>query len=546
MCREYLFLPNYLGQTIGACQIKTYICDMKPVKLLPLLPLLRIVLALILGIIIGDAVGERVPMAVWLGLAAVVVGVAFLVRKGWEWLQGVCIMGATLLLGAALMTGENRHNAPLSTPQDLDYEAVVMSKPTVRGRTLRCDLAITRIGQRLLHRPILVKAAILRDTATNRWQQLRLGDGLQARSKLDAPRSFYAASHFDYVRWLRSHGFRAQTFIYYSHWHKASVSMAPLSRFARFRLRALLFRQRLLARYRLLGLDSQQLAVVAAMTLGDRSGISQATKEAYSVSGASHVLALSGLHLGIIYAILTMLLGWNRRWRWLSQTIILAGIWMFVVLVGLPPSAIRSATMLSLCSLCILLGRQQVSVNTLAFAALVMLVAHPSNLWDVGFQMSFMAVLAIMVYFRPLFHLLTLQNPLSRWFWGLTVVSFAAQIGTAPLVIYYFGRYSCYFLLTNFVVIPTTTLILYGAVALLLSAPFLPLQKAIALCLAHLATFLNSALATFARLPGASIEGICINTLQLYLIYIVILSLTVLTSYALKIRTQKHLEAFFK
>ncbi|MBM6993756.1 MAG: ComEC/Rec2 family competence protein, partial [Prevotella sp.] len=317
------------------------------------------------------------------------------------------------------------------------------------------------------------------------------------------------------------------------------------SRFERLRLKALVLRQQLLTRYRLLGLDDQQLAVVAAMTLGDKSMVSQTTRNDYSVSGASHVLALSGLHLGIIYALLTLLLGRSRRWRWLSQGVVLMAIWMYVVLVGLPPSAIRSATMLTLCSVCIVVGRQQVSVNTLAFAALVMLVSHPLNLWDVGFQMSFMAVLAILVYHRPLYHLLTPQNPLVRWSWGLAVVSVSAQIGTAPLVIYYFGRFSCYFLLTNFVVIPVATLILYGAVAMLLCAPFLALQRVVASLLLHLAALLNTSLAAFARLPGASIEGIHINTLQLYLIYIVILSLTVLASYALKIKSQKDLEAFY-
>ncbi len=177
------------------------------------------------------------------------------------------------------------------------------------------------------------------------------------------------------------------------------------------------------------------------------------------------MLALSGLHLGIIYAILTLLMGGGRRWRWLAQGIILTAIWTYVVLVGMPASVIRSATMLNICSVCLVLQRQQASVNTLAFAAIVMLLANPLNLWDVGFQMSFMAVLAIMVYYRSIYYLLPLRHRLARWAWGMASVSIAAQLGTAPLVMYYFGRFS------SFSCLPTSSSSLpppsslYGAVA---------------------------------------------------------------------------------
>lgn len=512
---------------------------------LHLRPLLRIATMLILGIVVGDACSGRVSPWLWLGLAAVSALPACWMGKRWARAQGACILVSTMWMGAALMGGELRRSGLVATGGAVDYEAVVMSEPVVRGRVVRCDMAITHVGTQPLSRPVSVKASLLRDTVLGRWQQLHLGDGIRARSRLEPLTAYYAGGNFDYVRWLRSHGVRSQTFIHHRHWQKAAVSLSPLPAADRLRLRALMLRRRLLERYRLLGLDRQQYAVVAAMTLGDKSEVSRDTKEAYSVSGASHVLALSGLHLGIIYAILTLLFGWGRRWRWLAQGMVLVAVWAFVVLVGLPPSAVRAATMLTICGLCILLGRQQVSVNTLAFAAIVMLAVHPSSLWDIGFQMSFMAVLAIVVYFKPLYHLLTLRNPLARWLWGLTVVSVAAQIGTAPIVAYYFGRFSCYFLLTNIVVIPAATLILYGAVGMLLATPFLPLQQALAGLLAHLATALNASIVSLARLPGASIEGIRIGLLQLMLIYIIIVSVTVIASYALKIRSQRRLEAFY-
>lgn len=510
------------------------------------LPLLRTALTLIAGIMAGEAWGELLPLWAWLGLAGMSIVTATVIGKHREWQQGACILVCTAFLGVALMTHANRRSRPVSTAGDVDYSAVVMSEPVVRGRTVQCDLTILGLNGSPLRRPLSVKAAILRDTAHPRRPQLHLGDGLRARSALHVPQTYHTDSHFDYARWLRTHGFRARTFIHDLHWQPEAVDRSRLPAFDRLRLRAMRLRQRVLAQYRGIGLDDQQLAIVAAMTLGDRSLVSRATKELYSVSGASHILALSGLHLGIIYGLLTLFFGLGHRRLWLSQIIIMATIWAYVLLVGLPPSAIRSATMLTVCALCIVVGRQPVSVNTLSLAALVMLATHPPLLYDVGFRMSFMAVLAILVYYVPIARLLTLRNPLARTIWQMAVVSVAAQIGTAPLVIYYFGRFSCYFLLTNFVVIPAAVCILYGTVMVLLTAPVPLAQKLLAGMLVHLVTLLNASLAAFARLPWASIEGIRLSATQLCLLYAIIGSVSVIIFYGWKIRSQKRLEAFYR
>ena len=513
-------------------------------KALNLCPLLRIALMLILGIVMGDAIGCRLPL--WLGLALTAVAVVggLTIGRKYETVQGVCIMMGVLLLGATLVCWKNTllTVSLAGTPQR--YQAIVTSEPQERGKTIRCDLVVTRLDNQILSRPFNVKAGILKDTTSQRWKRLHVGDGIEGWSVFEPLSSFYPESNFNYVRWLHTHGFVAQTFIYYRNWKKAAVSTAGLSRFERVKIRAMKLRNTMLERYRMLGLSQDQYAVVAAMTLGDKSGLTQALKTQYSVTGASHVLALSGLHLGIIYAVLILLLGrWKRR-QWLVRAVVLLAIWMYVVLVGLPTSAIRSATMLTVYSVCVVLGRQRASVNTLAFAALVMLVVSPLSLWDVGFQMSFMAVLGILVYYRPIFHALTLQNTAVRWLWGLTVVSLSAQIGTAPLVMYYFGRFACYSILTNIIVVPAATLILYGAVLMLLAMPVVAVQKIIATAMAYVSGLLNTLLGHIAQLPGASIENISINTWQVYLIYMVIFSTTFLAHYAMKIRQQERLDTF--
>ena len=263
-------------------------------------------------------------------------------------------------------------------------------------------------------------------------------------------------------------------------------------------------RSRLLQRLESAGLTTDAYAVVAAMALGDKSALTHDLKDTYSRTGASHVLALSGLHLGIIYTLLSMLVV-GRRWQTVTQVIMIISIWAFVFLVGMPTSVVRAAVMLTVYSLLALGHRRSMSVNTLAFTAIAMLLVSPRALFDVGFQMSFMAVFCILLFvplfLRPVSARYLMTHRLARWLLSMVAVSVAAQIGVAPLIAYYFGRFSCYFLLTNFIVIPAATAILYLTLATLLLPP-------LGIVLSWVVTGLNATLLYIAAMPGATIDGL--------------------------------------
>jgi len=272
--------------------------------------------------------------------------------------------------------------------------------------------------------------------------------------------------------------------------------------------------------------------VLAAMTLGDKSAMPHELKEIYAVSGASHVLALSGLHLGIIYFLLSLLI-LGQRLRIISLMLVISGIWAFVLLVGMQPSVVRAAVMISVFALLSLVNRSRMSLNALSLTAIILLLVSPDSIYDVGFQLSFMAMLAILTI-QPLLEKLIprkflFNHPVVRWAWGVTTVSVAAQIGVAPLVAYYFGRFSTYFLLTNFVAIPAVIAILWLALASLLLSFVWPL-------LIWLVTVLNSTLSFIAdHMPGASIEGLHPSALQTAMIYVIILSV-----YLIVLRYDQH------
>lgn len=401
-------------------------------------------------------------------------------------------------------------------------EAVVISEPVIKEKVVVVDLLTTQGHHKL-------KGRLSRDPHS---EKVKLGDGLQISTYINKVHA-WKQGHFDYQRYMACHGFSGELYARQGDWQQQQLSLAGLSLLERTKLRFLLWRHQLLESYRQWGVTDEAYGIVAAMTLGEKSQLDSTLKETYSLVGASHILALSGLHLMIIYTVVTLFVGW-RRFRIASQVIIVLAIWAFAFLVGLSPSVVRAAFMISIYALLSLGHRERMSVNTLAFTAIVMLLVNPLSLYDMGFQFSFMAVLAIQLFCPMLERVIPLHVQMEhRWLkalWGLTSVSLAAQIGTAPLIAYYFGRFATYFLLSNFVVIPLATLLLYLALLSICTFWWSGLQSLLVVALSYIVVLMNHLLEGIAHLPGCSIEGIHLSILQLACIYLLIGSGYVLLS----------------
>ncbi len=493
-----------------------------------LYPLLRIAAFMALGMFLGYEAHGLISQELALSLFVLSVIVALIVRRH-DILQGVVICIASLFLGCVLMV---RHLQSICNPLpvgDVTYEGVVASVPQERGKVLRFDLWMFGEGNGVRK----VKASLLKDTLSQKFLRLHVGDGLVATSSLDEPQNYYK-SRFDYPLYLRCHGFTATTLIFPDSWRKAAVSLERLSYVDRTMLSAMRFRQATLQKYFSKGLDDEEMAVAVAMALGDKSRLTNDLRDVYSISGASHVLALSGLHLGIIYILLSLLVG-SKRLGAVREMLIILGIWSYAVFTGLSPSVVRASTMITIYAVIGVMRRDRMSLNALAFTAIIMLMINPLCLYDVGFQMSFMAVFSILVYYQPIYHLIStkflMNNKVLKWAWAMVVVSCAAQLGVAPLTAYYFGRFSCYFLLTNFVVIPLATVILYLTALMLVASLWPAVMPWMAKALAAIVGLQTTLVKWVSHLPGASIEGISMNRLQLLLVYVIIASLSVVAYY---------------
>lgn len=496
-------------------------------------PLLPIALSLSLGIFL--AYEFSLPFVPCFVIFVSLLLLTLLLRR-WQRAQTLFMLLSAVSLGATLLA-HHEEACRVDLPDDeLTYQGVIVSEPQQRGRVVRFDLQL--VGGQLNGRK--VKVSLLRDTVQHRYQRLSLGDGFLAKARLVHTDSLQHPSSsdslrlasakegaFSYPLFLRCRDFVATSFVFWNRWRKVSLDLSPLSRLDRTALAALRLRQGMLREYEQLGFDDDRLAVAIAMTLGDKSRLTNDLREVYSVSGASHVLALSGLHIGIIYALMVLVVGY-RRLGWLREVLVVLGIWAYAFFTGLSPSVVRAAVMITVYSLVSLAHRDRMSLNTLALTAILMLVWNPLYLYDVGFQMSFMAVFFILLFYRPLFSLVSEQwlDKLSlwgfrpvRWAWAMVVVSLCAQMGTCPLSMYYFGRFSVYFLLTNFLVIPLAILILYLTAAMLIFSWWPSVQSLIAKPLIWTVDFQNTALRTIASLPASHIEHISLSRLHVFLLY---------------------------
>lgn len=201
-----------------------------------------------------------------------------------------------------------------------------------------------------------------------------------------------------------------------------------------------------------LNLSKEEKSVLATITLGYRKDMSRDVRKRFSLTGVAHLLAVSGFHVAVVCGFLSLLFSFLPKspfYRWLKYLLTLCLLWCFVVITGLAPSAVRAGLMLTLYLSGRVLRRTTDGYNTLAAAAFCMLAFNPLYLFDVGFQLSYLAVLSILFLQPRLQDLIMVRNPIVAMPWGWITVTLAAQAGTTLLCLYYFGQFSLVFLCTN-------------------------------------------------------------------------------------------------
>jgi competence protein ComEC len=385
--------------------------------------------------------------------------------------------GALFLLGGSIMSPRWAEvNIPSDTVQT-ERAGIILSSPVAKPKTYMVRVLVGEPTRRGGVRNRVCMLYLQRDsTATSApWTA---GDTIRFCAKLESPGDTAFFGGVDYGKYLQVQHIDGVGYVPSSYIAQTSRKEGVPSLGLRDRLSIVSehCKQSILRHIRPLPLTRDEYALVAAMTLGEKSFLSRATKEEYSATGASHILALSGMHLSILIMLIKYLLPrkWRlgRRSRYLGDTLLIAFTVGYVLLTGAPLSLQRAAGMLILSTLLLppfSMRPKADSLNTLFLTTFLILCIDPLSLFDVGFQLSVSAILGILL-FSPFFTLTIKKHPWVRKVSAIPATCIAAQLATGPLVAYYFHTFPTYFLVTGLWIAVLSITLLPTLWSLILSA----------------------------------------------------------------------------
>ena len=492
-------------------------------------PLLRILLPFTIGILlfINFDLSDHLPSTYFLGIIALCsLVLLFLHNKQKQRYRYRWIFGAVLAFIWALVGFERTKQSTEIWQkthfsrflEDSTYVLMQLETPIEeKEKTFKAEVKIVElVNDNQLHR-VLGKALVYfqksEDAAT-----LKYGDRVLTNSRfkqLKDPKNPHA---FDYAAYMRNFQVYHQSYIRHDQWQKIAENHGHW-----FFKRIYKTRQYFLEILEEKAGSQAEIGVASAILLGNKAKLDEEVRDTYANTGSMHILAVSGLHVGIIFIIVSRLLFFLEKiHRWgkiLKFVLVILVIWGYAFITGLPPSVFRAATMFSIFAIGELKNQKAFSFNALAASALLLLYYNPYMIKMLGFQLSYAAVAAIMWLQGPIYRLIEVKNRLLNYIWKISSVSIAAQLGTIPLTVYYFHQFPTYFWLSNLVVIPSAGLILGAGIVLLLVGNVAYLGDFVGTVLQLLIKAVYRLLQLIEYLPFSVIEGLVITDLQFWFLY---------------------------
>jgi len=473
-------------------------------------------LPLLIGTIIGHEINFPNTEAT---IAAVLLSLAFLffISKTTDFVsRGILSALIWLSIGAL--------NADLSKSADFDYflenakiVASIAEQVNERDDFLKIKLKLLQINDTSVGKQNwYIMLNLKKDSLT---PHLDYGNKLFFVGNIAQIKNRGNPYEFDYQNFLHRKRIIAQTYI-------SNNKFVVLKGFEGSAMQKWAYNARtfLLNQYIKQKIEDQNLAVLSALTLGYKEDLSQETKQQFSGTGAMHILAVSGLHVGIVYMIiakiLQILLG--RRFPFLKFTILILTIWTFAIISGSSASVLRASLMISFVALATTFQRESNIYNTIILSSFFLILFNPSIIYEVGFQLSYLAVISIVWLVPIIENWWHPNNTIIKKIWSLLAVSIAAQLGTSPIALYYFHQFPNYFFITNLAVVPLAGYILTIAI-IFLSISFIPFISNIIAYLLNLSVIiLRFIVESIDSLPYSSTQFIPFSFIQIFIAYALI------------------------
>ena len=493
-------------------------------KLLAPYPLVRLLIPFVTGIVLAGIISPGVFFLVTTAilLLAGIIGTHFLLRKSSRIypINGIVIF--LFMITAGMILRECRVNGfeegKQSVARDVPVMIRILSDPEPKENNVRCLAEITATlvdsqwqscnAQTMLY---------LRRSALS--EQLMFGDELLVMEGVNEPTPPLNPDEFDYAAWLERKGIAFVCFAQ-DKWEKKGHTEPSWMKARALELRKY-FRERMVVA----GLSGQELAVGEALLLGQSSEIDPQLLASYSASGTLHVLSVSGMHVALVFVVLLKLLApleKKKYGKWLSFAIQFFVIWFYAFMTGMSPSVLRSVTMLSVIITGRIINRKSHLLNTLAASAIILLIGDPMLIEDAGFLLSYFAVAGIVIVQPMIEKWWTPRSKILKPLWSLISVTIAAQIFTFPLGLYFFQQFPTWFVLTNLIIIPLSTICLYAGLIFLAFSWWTWLAGILVAVFGFLISLLNSSVGFTEFLPCATIQTSGWNIFEIVLLYAVI------------------------
>lgn len=496
-------------------------------------PFVRMLIPFALGVwccvcISSFRLAPTVTIGIALALLAMAAVTAFVLKSyRHNWVFGAVIACYLVLAGYALT---QVHQAETQKDYYRNYEADAKyyvarayDYPTERPNSIRTVLDLEyQFGDSLPSRPISGKVMAYFPKSDSAFA-LRYGDLIAIPAPVRAVTPPLNPGEFDYKAYLERKGITGQIYLKDEDWLDLQINNAnPIYAFS-YR-----FRDILLASLQRSGLSNDEYGVAAAILLGYDDNLADEVRKNYVAAGSMHILCVSGMHVGIIYLLASFLLGFLNRKKWqkvLKQALLLALIWFYALIAGLSSSILRASLMLTFVIVGEMIHRKGFIINSIAASAFVLLCVNPNNLLEIGFLLSYAAVLGIVVLQRPIYSWFVIKNKLLDRAWEITAVALAAQAGTIPFTLFYFNQFSTYFVLSNLFMTPISFIVVISGMVLLLVSWVPYLSTLVGYLVWGAVYVMNWVVAKIESFPGSIVKRLYISDLEFALLLVALLLL---------------------
>jgi len=398
------------------------------------------------------------------------------------------------------------------------YLAEVCQKPGEKAKTFQTTLLIQNDKLTVPEKVVAYFSKVGFDST------ITTGDQLIILAKPQRIRNAGNPFEFDYQSLMQQRNILFSVYLHEGTYLKTGKQVSHISNLAEK------VRDRLVAMLAEALPEKEERSVVSALTLGYRTEIDQDTLDYFASTGAMHVLSVSGLHVALIFMILGFLLAFLKRGKIgpvIFSVVMISFLWIYAFISGFSPPVQRATVMFTF----VVIGngiRRPVNIyNSLTASALFLILLSPNVLFDIGFQLSYLAIFGIVLIQPALNNIFELTNPILKWSWSLFTVSLAAQLMTFPLGLFYFNQFPNLFWLSNFVVVPITTFIMWFGIAFFIFSPFHSLAMFIGMIIQKLTFVMLWALKVMDAQPIAVSKGIILTTGQVWILYGVISAILV-------------------